>query len=68
MPSFWHWLTELGEVYACHAGRHGPNRLLPEEVLPPHGRMPGHGGASLQGAGPERAHGGALCAEGVQTT
>src|SRR5215475_12731166 len=38
MKSLWHWLTELGEVYARHAGRHGPNRLLPSEVLPAHER------------------------------
>jgi hypothetical protein len=51
MESFCHWLTELGEVYAHHAARHGPNRLLPAEVLPPHGRMTGHARLSRQGTG-----------------
>ena len=51
MSSLWHWLRELAEVYTRHVGRHGPNRLLPAEVLPAHGRVPGHGGASPQGAG-----------------
>ena len=54
MPTLWHWLTELAEVYARHAGRHGPNRLLPAEVLPAHDRVPGHGGASPQGTGSDR--------------
>jgi hypothetical protein len=40
MKSLCHWLTELGEVYARHAARHGPNRLLPAEVLPVHGGEP----------------------------
>jgi hypothetical protein len=53
MQAFWHWLTELGEVYARHAERHGPNRLLPAEVLSPHGRMPGHTEPSPQGSGPD---------------
>jgi hypothetical protein len=53
MQAFWQWLTELGEVYARHADRHGPNRLLPAEVLPPHGRMPGHTESSPQGSGPD---------------
>jgi hypothetical protein len=48
MKLLWHWLTELG-----HADRHGPNRLLPAEVLPPHGRMPGHTEPSPQGSGPD---------------
>jgi hypothetical protein len=52
MPTVWHWLTELDEVYARHAGRHGPNRLLPAAVLPTHDCVPGHGGGSPQGAGP----------------
>ena len=54
MQALWHWLTELAEVYTRHAGRHGPNRLLPAEVLPAHGRVPGHGGASPQGTGSDR--------------
>jgi hypothetical protein len=45
MQSLGHWLTELDEVYARHAGRHGPNRLLPAEVLPAHGHVPGHADA-----------------------
>ena len=53
MKSLWHWFTELAEVYARHAGRHGPNRLLPAEVLPTHDCVPGHGGASPQGTGSE---------------
>jgi hypothetical protein len=52
MESCCHWLTELAEAYTSHAARHGPNRLLPAEVLPTPDRMPGHGGASPQGAGP----------------
>jgi hypothetical protein len=51
MPIVQHWLTELADVYARHVGRHGPNRLLPAEVLPAHGRAPGYGGASPQGLG-----------------
>jgi hypothetical protein len=31
----------LHEAYARHAGRHGPNRLLPAKVLPAQGRAPG---------------------------
>jgi hypothetical protein len=46
MQALWHWLTELGEVYARHADRHGPNRLLPAEVLPTHDCVPGHDRAS----------------------
>ena len=53
MQALWHWLTELEEVYARHAGRHGPNRLLPAEVLPTHDCVPGHGRASPQGTGSE---------------
>jgi hypothetical protein len=53
MKSLWHWLTELGEVYVRYARRHGPNRLLPGEVLPAHGRLPGHAEPSPQGAGPD---------------
>jgi hypothetical protein len=45
MQSLGHWLTELDEVYARHAGRHGPNRLLPAEALPAHGRVPGYAAA-----------------------
>jgi hypothetical protein len=52
MQTLWYWLTELAEVYARHAGRHGPNRLLPAEVLPAHGRVPGHAEPSSQDAGP----------------
>jgi hypothetical protein len=51
MQAFWHWLTALGEVYARHAERHGPNRLLPAEVLPPHGRVPEPAEPSPQGSG-----------------
>jgi len=54
MPTIWHWLTALGEVYARHAERHGPNRLLPAAVLPPHGRVPEPAGPSPQGTGPDR--------------
>jgi hypothetical protein len=50
MSSLWHWLSELADVYARHVGRHGPNRLLPAEVLPVHDRVPGRGGASPQNA------------------
>jgi hypothetical protein len=53
MLSLWHWLTELDEVYARHASHHGPNRLLPAEVLPAHGRVPEHRGSSPQGSGPD---------------
>jgi hypothetical protein len=51
MLSLWHWLTELDEVYARHAGRHGPNRPLPTEVLPAHGHVPGHAEPSHQSSG-----------------
>jgi hypothetical protein len=54
MSSLWHWLSELAEVYTRHVGRHGPNRLLPAEVLPTHDCVPGHSGASLQGTGSDR--------------
>jgi hypothetical protein len=53
MQSLWHWLIELAEVYARHAGRHGPNRLLPAEVLPVLGRVPGPREPSSQGSGPD---------------
>jgi hypothetical protein len=53
MESCCHWLTELAEVYASHAGRHGPKRLLPAEVLPAHGRVPEPAGPSLQGSAPD---------------
>jgi hypothetical protein len=53
MPTLWHGLTELEEVYARHAARHGPNRLLPAAVLPAHGRVPEHRGPSPQGSGPD---------------
>jgi hypothetical protein len=53
MQTLWHWLTELAEVYAHHAGRHGPNRLLPAEVLPAHGRVPGPAEPSSQDSGPD---------------
>ncbi len=53
MESCYHWLTELGEVYARHADRHGPNRLLPAEVLPAHGRVPEPADPSPQGSGPD---------------
>ena len=45
MQSLGHWLTGLDEVYARHAGRYGPIQLLPAEVLPAHGRVPGHADA-----------------------
>ena len=48
MESFCHWFTELDEVYAPHVSRHGPNRLLPAQVLPVHGRVPEHSGPSPQ--------------------
>jgi hypothetical protein len=54
MSSLWHWLSELAEVYTRHVGRHGPNRLLPAEVLPTRDCVPGHSGASLQGTGSDR--------------
>jgi hypothetical protein len=53
MESFCHWLTELAEVYTHHAARHGPNRLLPAEVLPAHGGEPEHSALSPQGADPD---------------
>jgi hypothetical protein len=53
MESCYHWITELAEVYARHAARHGPNRLLPAEVLPAHGRVPGPAEPSPQGSGPD---------------
>jgi hypothetical protein len=53
MESGCHWLTALAEVYARHAARHGPHQLLPAAVLPAHGRVPGHGGASPPGASPD---------------
>jgi hypothetical protein len=55
MESFCHWLTELDEVYARHVSRHGPNRLLPAEVLPVHERVPEHSGPSPQGAGSDES-------------
>jgi hypothetical protein len=55
MKSLWHWLTELAEVYACHAERHGPNRLLPAEVLPSHGRVPEGLEPSPQGSGSDES-------------
>jgi hypothetical protein len=53
MQALWHWLTELAEVYARHAGRHGPNRLLPPEMLPAHGGVPRHAEPSPQDSGPD---------------
>jgi hypothetical protein len=53
MEPFCHWLTALDEVYMRHAGRHGPNRLLPAEVLPAHGRVPEPAEPSVQGVGPD---------------
>ena len=41
MESFCHWLTELDEVYARHAARHGPNRLLPRRCSPRTGACQG---------------------------
>jgi hypothetical protein len=54
MESFCRWLTALDEVYARHAARHGPNRLLPTEMLPAHGRVPEPAEPSPQGSGPDR--------------
>jgi hypothetical protein len=54
MLSLRHWLSELAEVYARRVGRHGPNRLLPAEVLPAHGLVPGHSEASPPGTGSDR--------------
>jgi hypothetical protein len=53
MKSLCYWLIELAEVYARHAGRHGPHRLLPAEMLPAHGRAPGHAEPSPQSAAPD---------------
>jgi hypothetical protein len=53
MTCLWHRLAELAEVYARHAARHGPPQLLPVEVLPAHGGVPGHAEPSLQGSGPD---------------
>jgi hypothetical protein len=53
MTSLRHWLTELAEVYARHAARHGPNRLLPAEVLPAPRGEPECSAPSPQGAGPD---------------
>ena len=53
MESFCHWLRELSEVYARHANRHGPHRLLPAEMLPAHGRVPRHVKPSPQDSGPD---------------
>jgi hypothetical protein len=55
MKALRHWLTELAEVYARHAARHGPHRLLPAAVLPAHGRVPEHAGPSPQGSGPDES-------------
>jgi hypothetical protein len=55
MTSLRHWLTELAEVYARHAACHGPNRLLPAEVLPGPGYMPEHRGPSPQGTGSDES-------------
>jgi hypothetical protein len=41
MQALCYWLTELAEVYTRHADCHGPNRLLPAEVLSAHGLVPG---------------------------
>jgi hypothetical protein len=54
MESCCHWLAELAEVYARHAARHGPHRLLPAEVLPAHGHVREHAEPSSQGSGPDR--------------
>jgi hypothetical protein len=53
MPTVRDWLAELADVYVCHVGRHGPNRLLPAEVLPAHGWVPNDAEPSRQGAGPD---------------
>jgi hypothetical protein len=53
MESGCHWLTALAEVYARHAARHGPHRLLPPEVLPAHGGVPGHAEPSPQDSDPD---------------
>jgi hypothetical protein len=55
MPTLLYWLTELAEVYARHVSRHGPNRLLPAEVLPTHGRGPNDAEPSPQGSGPDQS-------------
>jgi len=55
MESCCHGLIELGEVYARHVKRYGPHRLLPAEVLPVCGRMPGDRGLSPQGAGSDES-------------
>ena len=65
MESCCHWLTELAEVYARHAGRHGPNRLLPAEVLPTHGCVPEPKGSSPQGSGSDGRMAGHTTADGV---
>jgi hypothetical protein len=51
MQALWHWLAALGEVYTRHASRHGPNRLLPVEVLPARGCALGH----AEGSGPDES-------------
>jgi hypothetical protein len=51
MQALWHWFTALPEVCARHADRHGPNRLLPAEALPAHGRVPRHVKPSPQDSG-----------------
>jgi hypothetical protein len=53
MKSLCHWLTALAEVYTRHAGRHGPNRLLPVEVLPAHDCAPEPAELSPQDSGPD---------------
>ena len=55
MHALWHWLAELDEVYTRHAIRHGPNRLLPAEVLPARGCALGHAEPSPQGSGPDES-------------
>jgi len=67
VTSFWHRLTELAEVYARHASRHGPNRLLPAEVLPAHGCVPEHTRPSPQGSGSNESTAG-HSTPGVHTT
>jgi hypothetical protein len=55
MRSLQRWIRELYEVYARHAARHGPNRLLPAEMLPAHGRVPGHAEPFPQNSGPDES-------------
>jgi hypothetical protein len=57
----------LHEVYARHAGRHGPHRLLPGELLPTHGDTAGGDELSPQGEA-QWSRGGPPRAEGLHAT